>query len=85
MTTTIILSTIIITIGVTVATVLDSSMSAYPSLTGSLNATAYTTFSNVYSAFSLSTLAPILGIAAVIIILIMAAFKTLGMSGAMSE
>lgn len=85
MTTTIFAATIIIAIGLTLASVIDSTMSAYPSLTGSLNATAYTTFSNVYSAFSLSTLAPILGIAAVIIILIMAAFKTLGMSGVMSE
>jgi hypothetical protein len=45
-----------------------------PALTGSANTTAYQVYNNVYSAFSLSAVVPIIAAAAVIISIIVGAF-----------
>ena len=61
-------------IGLTTIAVFDKEM---PNLTGyaqSANTTMYTTFNNVYSAFSLSAVIPIVAIVAVLVSLMFCAF-----------
>jgi hypothetical protein len=45
-----------------------------PALTGSANTTAYSVYNNVYSAFSLSAIVPIVAAAGVIISIIVGVF-----------
>jgi hypothetical protein len=62
---------VLIPIGLLVTANLQSSM---PALTGSANTTAYSVYNNVYSAFSLSAIVPIVAAAGVIISIIVGVF-----------
>lgn len=62
---------ILVPIGLLVTANLQSTM---PALTGSANTTAYAVYNNVYSAFSLSAVVPIVAAAGVIISIIVGVF-----------
>lgn len=62
---------VLIPIGLLVSSNLQTSM---PELTGSANSTAYSVYNNVYSAFSLSAVVPIVAAAGVIISIIVGVF-----------
>lgn len=62
---------ILVPIGLLVTANLQSAM---PGLTGSANTTAYAVYNNVYSAFSLSAVVPIVAAAGVIISIIVGVF-----------
>jgi hypothetical protein len=62
---------ILVPIGLLVTANLQSAM---PALTGSANTTAYAVYNNVYSAFSLSAVVPIVAAAGVIISIIVGVF-----------
>jgi len=62
---------VLIPIGVLITSNLQTAM---PALTGSANSTAYAVYNNVYSAFSLSAVVPIIGAAGVIISIIVGVF-----------
>lgn len=62
---------VLIPIGLLVSSNLQTSM---PALTGSANSTAYSVYNNVYSAFSLSAVVPIVAAAGVIISIIVGVF-----------
>ena len=69
--TVLITCAILIPIGLLVTSNLQSAM---PALTGSANTTAYSVYNNVYSAFSLSAVVPIVAAAGVIIAIIVGVF-----------
>jgi uncharacterized PurR-regulated membrane protein YhhQ (DUF165 family) len=71
MVTVLIACAILVPIGLLVASNLQTSM---PALTGSANTTAYAVYNNVYSAFSLSAVVPIVAAAGVIISIIVGVF-----------
>ena len=62
---------ILVPIGLLVTSNLQTAM---PALTGSANTTAYAVYNNVYSAFSLSAVVPIVAAAGVIISIIVGVF-----------
>lgn len=62
---------VLVPIGLLVTSNLQASM---PALTGSANTTAYSVYNNVYSAFSLSAIVPIVAAAGVIISIIVGVF-----------
>lgn len=62
---------VLVPIGLLVTSNLQTAM---PALTGSANTTAYSVFNNVYSAFSLSAVVPIVAAAGVIISIIVGVF-----------
>jgi hypothetical protein len=62
---------ILIPIGLLITANLQAAM---PALTGSANTTAYAVYANVYSAFSLSAVVPIVAAAGVIIAIIVGVF-----------
>ena len=78
---TIAVSTVLLIVGAEVIAVINTSMPAYSGVTGQANATFYNTFNNVYSAFSLSSVIPILAIAGLLIALIVGAFYAFRKSG----
>jgi uncharacterized PurR-regulated membrane protein YhhQ (DUF165 family) len=71
MVTVLIACAILVPIGLLVTANLQTSM---PALTGSANTTAYSVYNNVYSAFSLSAVVPIVAAAGVIISIIVGVF-----------
>jgi hypothetical protein len=81
----VVIASICIIIGVTVASVTNPDLPAYNGLTGKANATCYGVFNNVFCAFSFDTVWPIMIFTGVIFVILIIAMKTLGMSGAMSE
>jgi hypothetical protein len=62
---------VLVPIGVLITANLQTAM---PALTGSANTTAYAVYNNVYSAFSLSAVVPIVAAAGVIISIIVGVF-----------
>jgi len=62
---------VLVPIGLLVTSNLQASM---PALEGSANSTAYSVYNNVYSAFSLSAIVPIVAAAGVIISIIVGVF-----------
>lgn len=62
---------VLVPIGLLVTSNLQASM---PALEGSANTTAYSVYNNVYSAFSLSAIVPIVAAAGVIISIIVGVF-----------
>lgn len=62
---------VLVPIGLLVTSNLQTAM---PALTGSANTTAYSVYNNVYSAFSLSAVVPIVAAAGVIISIIVGVF-----------
>ena len=71
MVTVLIACAILVPIGLLVTSNLQTSM---PALTGSANTTSYAVYNNVYSAFSLSAVVPIVAAAGVIITIIVGVF-----------
>lgn len=69
---------VLIPIGLLVTSNLQTAM---PALTGSANTTAYSVYNNVYSAFSLSAVVPIVASAGVIISIIVGVFAWKRSSG----